>query len=447
LSNAGTAVAYAAIGFSVLAALATLYGQPASAPVSLRFHHLHYRVADPGDALGAAADAFKGTRTILQGLGVGVRVERQYVLFDRLESGDRSSRGRRPADAYLEALRWLRGKGAQVEPASLAGTAVARALPGATLDHVAFAADSLGPVLASLEAKPVSANDDRALFRLASGAVVEIVRDTDRPDVYWCPMHPEIRSPGRGTCRICLMALVPIPPPRLGEYKLDVTIRPRAGGGASGLRFAVRDPETGDAVTTFIDVHERPFHLFIISRDLARFAHVHPEATSDGAFELREDIEAGAYMLIADFLPAGGTTQLVQRAVVTPGYAGPLFGPTPQLQPTASEQTAGGLRIRMDALSFAARRESAVRFHVSDAATGVPIGDLEPYLGASGHLLIVSEDSTAAIHAHPEGVPTRGPTVTFAPVLPAPGRYKMWVQFQRKGTVVTAPFVIEVPES
>ena len=436
-----------AVGVCLVGTLATLYGQPPAGPVALRFHHLHYRVADPGDALGVAADAFKGTRTILQGLGVGVRVGRQYVLFDRAESSGRSSRDRKPADAYSEALRWLRAKGAQVEPASLAETAAARALPGATLDHVAFAADALGPVLASLEVKPFSTNDDRAFFRLASGAVVEIVRDTDRPDVYWCPMHPEIRSPARAACRICAMALVPIPPPRLGEYKLDVTLRPRAGGGASGLRLAVRDPETGEPVTTFIDVHERPFHLFIISRDLAQFAHVHPEATSDGAFELREDIEAGDYMLIADFLPAGGTTQLVQRAVVTPGYSGPLFGPTPQLQPTASEQVAGGLRIRMDAPSLAARRESAVRFHVSDAATAVPIGDLEPYLGASGHLLVVSEDTTAAIHAHPEGVPTSGPTVTFAPVLPLPGRYKMWAQFQRKGTVVTVAFVIEVPQS
>jgi hypothetical protein len=78
---------------------------------------------------------------------------------------------------------------------------------------------------------------------------------------------------------------------------------------------------------------------------------------------------------------------------------------------------------------------------VSDAATGVPIGDLEPYLGASGHLLVVNQDTTAAIHAHPEDVPgagKTGPTVTFAPVFPAPGRYKMWAQFQRKGTVVTA---------
>ena len=60
------------MGLFVLAGFATLSGQPASAPVALRFHHLHYRVADPGAALGDAAEMFKGARTILQGLGVGL---------------------------------------------------------------------------------------------------------------------------------------------------------------------------------------------------------------------------------------------------------------------------------------------------------------------------------------------------------------------------------------
>jgi len=434
------------MGLSVLAALATLSGQPASPPVGLRFHHLHYRVADPGDALGNAADAFKGTRTILQGLGVGVRVGRQYVLIDRADARGLSGAGQMPADAYAEAVRWLRARGLPPEPASLAETAIAKTFPDARLDHVAFAADTLGPVLASLEVKPFSVNDDRAFFRLPSGAFLEIVRDTDRPDLYWCPMHPDVRSPASGTCRLCAMPLVLIPPPRLGEYKLDITIHPRAGGGASGLALAVRDPETGDPVTNFIDVHERPFHLFILSRDLAQFAHVHPEPALGGAFELRHDIEAGEHLLIADFLPAGATTQFVQRAIVTPGYSGPLFGPAPDLVLTAPEQETGGLRIRMDAPTLVARRESVVRFHVSDAASGAPVVDLEPYLGASGHLLVVSQDRTAALHAHPEGRPSRGPIVAFGPVFPAPGRYKLWAQFQRKGAVVTAAFVIDVPQ-
>ena len=115
------------IGLCLLATLGTLGVHP---PIAVRFHHLHYRVPDPGDALGDAAEAFEGTRTILQGLGVGVRVGNQYLLFDR-QSGTDPRRSRRSApDAYRQAARWLSGQGIVVEPASLADTAVARGWSG-----------------------------------------------------------------------------------------------------------------------------------------------------------------------------------------------------------------------------------------------------------------------------------------------------------------------------
>jgi hypothetical protein len=102
--------------------------------------------------------------------------------------------------------------------------------------------------------------------------------------------------------------------------------------------------------------------------------------------------------------------------------------------------------VRLEAGDLRALRPSPLRFVVSDATSGAPVTDLEPYLGATGHLLIVDRELRAAIHGHPEGAPSPGPTVDFDPVLPAPGRYKLWVQFQRKGRVLTIPFVIEVPE-
>jgi hypothetical protein len=152
-------------------------------------------------------------------------------------------------------------------------------------------------------------------------------------------------------------------------------------------------------------------------------------------------------VIVADFLPVGGTSQLVHRAVATDGFDGPLFSRPPVIALREPEQVAGDVRIRMEAPSPAARRETPMRFHVSDAASGEPVTDLEPYLGASGHLLIVNQDATTAIHGHPEGVTTRGPVVEFAPILPAPGRYKLWVQFQRRGSVLTAAFVIDVAQS
>jgi Heavy metal binding domain len=425
--------------------------KPAPASITLRFHHLHYRVADPGAVLAPVAEQFKGTRVLLQGLGVGVRVGQEYVLFDREDENRlviqrEVAHERAAATVYLDAVRWLAARNVAVRPAALSDTSVATTLPDAALDHVAFAADDLSVVRAALKETPLSATDDVLRFKDASGSMIEIVRDTDRPDAYWCPMHPDIRRPGKGTCPRCGMALVPIPSPPLGEYRLEVTMRPRANGGASGFRFAVRHPDSGAAVTSFIDVHERPFHLFIVRRDLETFAHLHPERAADGSFEITHALDPGEYVLIADFLPAGGTPQLVQRVVATPGYNGPLFSASRPISVGPREQVVSGLRIRLDATSPKPRRETPLRFQITDASTGAPVTDLEPYLGAAGHMLLVSDDASTAIHAHPEGGPTGGPSVTFEPTLPAAGLYKLWVQFQRKGQVVTAPFVIAVEE-
>jgi hypothetical protein len=242
------------------------------------------------------------------------------------------------------------------------------------------------------------------------------------------------------------MALVPIPPPRVGEYKLDVALAASPAGGASGLTLTISDPDSGARVSRFVDVHERPLHLFIISRDLSRFEHVHPERRDDGTFVLGKEIPAGEYMLIADFLPADGTSQMVQRAVVTPGSTASLFAPMPAPATSSLEQVADGLRIRLEHDVLRPRRESPLRFAVTDSESGLPAMDLEPYLGATGHLLIVSSDLSTAVHGHPEGGRTTGPTVTFGPVFPAPGTYKMWVQVQRRGKVITAPFVVTVSE-
>src|SRR4051794_14638012 len=115
----------------LLATVAALHPLAREAPrVSLRFHHLHYRVGDPGAALGEAAARLKGTRAIVQGVGVGIRVGREYLLFDREPFDARTEAastapGPIAAERYAEAIRWLTRSGLRASPASLRQTAVA----------------------------------------------------------------------------------------------------------------------------------------------------------------------------------------------------------------------------------------------------------------------------------------------------------------------------------
>ena len=262
---------------------------------------------------------------------------------------------------------------------------------------------------------------------------------------FWCSMHPGERSAVPAACPICHMPMVPIPPFRVGEYAIDVSLVPQKNGrGMAGLRLVVRDPASRAVVTAFETVHERTFHLFILSRDLESFLHVHPDMRADGTFELAQSLPPGEYVLVADFLPAGGVPQTVSRAVVTPGFDPPSTRgrPTPALTAGPSDVVVDGIRARLEAPALAAGKDVTLKITFSHAASGAPVTDLEPYLGAPAHLLMVNPDVTDAVHGHPEGEATAGPTVAFDVLIPTTGPFKLWVQIQRRGKVLTFPFTV-----
>jgi hypothetical protein len=282
-------------------------------------------------------------------------------------------------------------------------------------------------------------------------------------DGYWCPMHPSVRSSAAGKCPLCAMDLVVIRPPAIDEYHMDVAVLPGAARrGASGLRLVLREPLNNTPVSDLVTVHEKPLHLFMVSRDLEYFAHVHPEPSANGSFRLTHEAPPGEYVIIADFLPTNGTAQMVHRAIATPGLdRPPAHTPTTNLRPDipdataiaagnatrgSVEKTVDGTRIRLEGADLIAGQIGLLRFHLSNAADGTAISDLEPYLGAPGHMLMTNSTLTDSVHGHPEETDTRISAITFRPLLPPPGVSKLWLQFQRSGKLTTVPFVIDVQE-
>jgi predicted membrane channel-forming protein YqfA (hemolysin III family) len=104
--------------------------------------------------------------------------------------------------------------------------------------------------------------------------------------LFYCPMHPEVTATAAGTCIRCAMALVPGDPYDMREYRLEVDTTPRAPkpGEPVRLRMTVKHPSTRGIVHDFATVHEKPYHLFVISHDLESYDHVHPEAQPDGSW-------------------------------------------------------------------------------------------------------------------------------------------------------------------
>jgi hypothetical protein len=241
------------------------------------------------------------------------------------------------------------------------------------------------------------------------------------------------------------MTLVEIPPPAFGDYRMHVDTTP-LGDHRDRLTLRLTDPAAPDRAPTFLSVHDRPLHLFIVSRDLQSFQHVHPEESADGAFTV--DVTwsaAGIYGVFADFYPAKSTPQLLQTTIVTSDYRGPAFPVVPAPRVDAGDsRTDAGVTVSLSSPRLVAARELTLTFTVTDAASGAPVTNLEPYLGAPGHLFVVSADLADAAHSHPLDTRVKGPDVKFDVTFPRPGIHKLWVQFQRRGVVITVPFVVNV---
>ena len=86
--------------------------------------------------------------------------------------------------------------------------------------------------------------------------------------------------------------------------------------------FRVFRPDSDEPVTRFERVHERQYHLFVVSQDMADFQHIHPEPQPDGSWALDVTLpKAGYYKVLSDFMPSGGAAQLIAHPVVTAGFA------------------------------------------------------------------------------------------------------------------------------
>ncbi len=239
---------------------------------------------------------------------------------------------------------------------------------------------------------------------------------------------------------------------RVAPYRLEVLCNPSApaAGQPVDLELRVRlenSPDLREA-TEFELVHERPMHLFLVRRDLAFFAHEHPEIVSPGVFRLRYRFPApGDYRVFADVAPRGAGSQvLMTKLAVAPGAVDPPPGAPALTHPILSAQ-AGTVRagLTLPEGGLPAGKTVTLTAEFRDA-NGRPVEDLEPWLGALAHLLLIHQDAETFAHAHPdEREPGLGKDgrIPFLVRLPRAGLYRAWLQFQRGGRVHTAELALE----
>jgi hypothetical protein len=209
-------------------------------------------------------------------------------------------------------------------------------------------------------------------------------------------------------------------------HRLELADATLGGGATERLRFRILDAK-GRPVRSFDEAHEKRMHLIVVRRDLEHFQHLHPEMAADGTWTADVDVrDGGTYRVFADFT-RDGRQRTLGADVHVPGR----FTPRPVPAVAATAQDDRGLEVRL-------RRDGdRVAFDVLRDGRTVN-AELEPYLGAKGHLVTLRAGDLAYLHTHPDG-----DRLAFETELPTAGRYRMWVQFQLDGQVHTAAFTQE----
>jgi hypothetical protein len=214
---------------------------------------------------------------------------------------------------------------------------------------------------------------------------------------------------------------------------LDATL---PAGSSQTFRFRVVDDQ-GHPVRDFCDEHGARLHLIVVRRDLSGYQHVHPRLLADGTWSIPLRLsDPGAYRAFADF-------RTKERAAV---LGTDLFAPgdfRPRALPAPSRtQLVDGYTVRMGGERAGAGGETDLHFTVS--RDGREITDLQPYLGARGHLVALREGDLAYLHVHPQEGPEPGAGITFGAEFPSAGRYRLFLQFRHAGRVHTTAFTEEV---
>ena len=201
------------------------------------------------------------------------------------------------------------------------------------------------------------------------------------------------------------------------DLKLELETADLEAGRTGQIAFKILGPG-GDPVTRFDVEHTKQVHLIVVSKDLERFHHVHPRADGDTWRASIRPKAPGDYRVIADVQHEG--RKLALSGDVTIGGSQRAVG-----QPAEE-----------------------ARFVEQDLQAGQPVtlefeapGRTQPYLGAAGHLVVMSERELEYLHVHPQQ-----DELAFSASFPEPGRYVMFLEYRREGAVRLSRFPVTVSQ-
>ena len=205
----------------------------------------------------------------------------------------------------------------------------------------------------------------------------------------------------------------PKPPPRWARASWRprrLPPRPTHPSSPGRRQVPLRDRGPGRrAVTRFTPIHERDLHLIVVNRELTDYHHVHPTLAT------RRLVHRPPRHAPAPTGPSPTSRSTAGRGSPSaPTSASPATIPNALPEPRRTTEADG-----YDVSTHRGRKGGEVTARLTVRRHGQPVADLQPYLGANGHLVAMRTGDLAYAHVHPVdedgGPPAEGPSPSTLP--------------------------------
>jgi hypothetical protein len=236
--------------------------------------------------------------------------------------------------------------------------------------------------------------------------------------------------------------------------------KPVPAGKPVRISFAIRTP-SGKRLTSFKrgPGPHTGVHLILVRRDLAAIVHRHPPIAADGT--IGEDVvlpEPGPYRVVVDAYPNTNGPQRNFQLFGTLRVAG-TYSPKP-VPPFAPSVVVDGYRVMLHGRPDLHAIQAAFLTITVTRPDGKP-ARFTPWYGALAHAIFFRAASLDYFHTHVcapgasgctsvlGGTKVTGSSSTpgkldVGVLVPAPGTWRLFLQFRADGRVITAPFTLTV---
>lgn len=252
-------------------------------------------------------------------------------------------------------------------------------------------------------------------------------------------MHPEVTGNKGDKCSKCGMSLEKVNAESNISMKLKTRPTNINAGKEVKLIFTPKDESNSTVIVELQETHEKLIHVIVVNEELTWFDHIHAEPDNTGAYKVKETFPvAGKYLVYADYKSTIGGAQTDRLEVHVEGNRN-IFSHH-HLQPKIKAETDGYLLSILNGQNL---KVGSVSLPIVLEKDGKKVrrADLEDYLGAVAHIILIDQDDKNFIHIHPESSEI-SPIHAYAAINKR-GLYRMWVQFKTDGKVHTADFTLD----